>query len=147
MKMLFILILIASMPFFSNGQSCDKSLPASCSKTSCGPEGTKKGEAAVIGSMRTDLQSVVARMSKSSLVFSKEVSEMEIEKGTSDDESLFFISQAVNVIRFELVNKIESSKLISSLKEYQPARFSTKQQMVSALKKEIQLLTIQAEKL
>lgn len=72
---------------------------------------------------------------------------MEIEKGTSDDESLLFISQAVNAIRFELVNKIEPSKLIASLKDYQPARFSTKQQMVSALKKEIQMLTSQAEKL
>jgi hypothetical protein len=147
MKKLFILILIAGMPSFSNGQSCDKSLSSSCSKTSCGPEGTKKAEAAVIGSMRTDLQGVVTRMSKSSLSFSKEVSEMEIEKGTSDDESLLFISQAVNAIRFELMNKIDPSKLIASLKEYQPARFSTKQQMVSALKKEIQMLTSQAEKL
>jgi hypothetical protein len=147
MKKLFILILIAGIPFFSNGQSCDKAASTSCSKTSCGPEGTKKDEAAIIGSMRSDLQEVVIKMSKSSLSFDKRVSEMKIEKGSTDDESLLFISQAVNAIRFELLNKIEKSKLIASLKDYQPSGFTTKQQMVSALKKEILTLTSQAERL
>ena len=48
MKKLFILILLAGIPFLSSAQSCDKTAAASCDKTSCGPEGTKKGEAKVI---------------------------------------------------------------------------------------------------
>lgn len=147
MKKLCILILIAGIPLFSNGQSCDKAASQSCSKTSCGPEGTKKEEAAIIGLMRSDLQDVVTKMARSSLSFDKQVSEMKIEKGSTDDESLLYISQAVNAIRFELLNRIEKSKLIASLKDYQPSRFSTKQQMVTALKKEIEMLTSQAEKL
>jgi hypothetical protein len=86
-------------------------------------------------------------MSKSSLSFDKRIAEMKIEKGTSDDESLFFISQAANSIRHEFVSKIESSKLVVPLREYEPLAVSTKQQMVSALKKEIQILTSQAERL
>jgi hypothetical protein len=147
MKKLLILLFIVSAPFFVNAQSCDKSAASSCAQTSCGPEGTKKAEAAVISKMRSDLQTVIARMSKSTLAFDKTVSDLEITKGTSDDESLLFISQAANSIRHEFVSKIESTKLIASLRQYQPSDFSNKQQMVSALKKEIQILSNQAEKL
>jgi hypothetical protein len=144
MKKLFILILVSGVSFYSWAQSCD---PAACEKKSCGPEGTKKAEAAVITTMRSDLQTVITKMSKSSFAFDKQVAEMKLEKGASDDESLLFISQAATALRYELLNKIESSKLIASLKNYKPGTFSTKQQMVSALKKEIQILATQAEKL
>jgi hypothetical protein len=97
--------------------------------------------------MRSDLQTVINKMSQSTLAFDKHVSDLKISKGSSDDESLLFISQAVNSVRYEFLSKVESSKLIASLKQYQPSNFSTKQQMVSALKKEIQTLTTQAEKL
>lgn len=147
MKKLCIIILIAGIPLVTNGQSCDKAASQSCSKTSCGPEGTKKEEAVVIGLMRSDLQKVVIKMSKSELSFDKQVSEMKIEKGSTDDESLLYISQAVTAIRFELLNKVDKTKLVASLKDYQPSRFSTKQQMVTALKKEIEMLTSQVEKL
>jgi hypothetical protein len=139
MKKFFILVALTGISFLSAAQACDK--------TACGPEGTKKEEAVAITTLRTDLQSVISRMSQSSLSFDKGISEMKITKGASDDESLLFISQAVTSVRYELLNKLESSKLISSLKEYKPAPFSTKQQMVSGLKKEIQLLASQAEKL
>jgi hypothetical protein len=143
MKTLFILVLFAGASLCSQAQSCTPS----CEKKSCGPEGTKKEEAAVISTMRSELQTVITRMSKSSLSFDKRIAEMKIEKGTSDDESLFFISQAANSIRHEFVSKIESSKLVVPLREYEPLAVSTKQQMVSALKKEIQILTSQAERL
>lgn len=147
MKKLFILILIAAVPFISSAQSCAKTEGASCDKTSCGPEGTKKGEAKVITTLRTDLQSVINKMSQSSVAFDKQVAEMKVEQGNNDDESLLFISQAVNSVRYEILNKIESSKLVASLRNYKPGSFSTKQQMVSALKKEIEMLANQAEKL
>ena len=148
MKKLFILILIAAIPYFSSAQSCTKpDGGSSCDKTSCGPGGTKKGEAKVITTLRSDLQSVINKMSTSSVAFDKQVAEMKLEQGASDDESLLFISQAVNSIRYEFTSKLDQSKLISSLKEYKPKSFSTKQQMVSALKKEIDMLADQAEKL
>jgi hypothetical protein len=147
MKKLLILMLIAGMPFFASAQSCSKAATASCDKTSCGPEGTKKGEAKVISSLRTDLQSVINKMSKSSLAFDKAIAEMTLAQGENDDESLLFISQAATSVRYELLNKIQSAKLIASLKDYKPSVFSSKQQMVSALKKEIEILASQAEKL
>jgi hypothetical protein len=148
MKKIFILILIAAIPYVSSAQSCTKADGgASCDKTSCGPGGTKNGEAKVITTLRTDLQSVINKMSLSSVAFDKQVSEMKVEQGTNDDESLLFISQAVNTIRYEILSKVESAKLVASLREYKPASFSTKQQMVFALKKEIGVLSRQAEKL
>lgn len=143
MKKLFVLILVAVSCFTAYSQSCAQT----CEKTSCGPEGTKKEEAAVIKTMRNDLQTVIAKMSKSSLAFDSQVKDLTIEQGASDDESLLFISQAATSIRFELLNKLESSKLVTSLKDYRPGTSSTKQQMVANLKKEIQLLAAQVEKL
>lgn len=143
MKKLIVLIVLALSSFASYSQSCAQS----CEKKSCGPEGTKKDEAAVITTMRSDLQTVIAKMSKSSVAFDDQLKDMTIEKGASDDESLLFISQVAASIRYELLNKVESSKLVASLKEFKPAASSSKQQMVANLKKEIQLLATQAEKL
>jgi hypothetical protein len=143
MKKLFILIVIASASHVTYGQSCTPS----CEKKSCGPEGTKREEAAVISSMRTDVQTVLEKMAKSPISFDRQIAAMKIEKGQSDDESLLFLSQAVTAIRYELLNKIESSKLIAALREYKPSGYSTKQQMVMSLRKEIQMIASQAEKL
>src|SRR5688572_5614661 len=123
MKKLLILFVIAGASHFTYAQSCS---PAACEKKSCGPEGTKKEEAAVITSMRSDVQSVIEKMSKSPISFDRQIAAMKIEKGQSDDESLLFLSQAVTAIRYELVSKIESSKLIGALKEYKPNGYATK---------------------
>ena len=144
MKKLFVLILFTLVLQFAWAQSCD---PKSCEKKSCGPEGTKKEEAAVITTMRTDVETVLAKMSQSKVSFDRQVAEMKIEKGQSDDESLLYISQAVTTIRYELMAKLETSKQIGALKNYKPASSASKQQMVASLKKEIQVLTSQAENL
>lgn len=81
------------------------------------------------------------------MAFDKQLKEMSIEKGASDDESLFYISQAATSVRYELLSKIESSNQVASLKDFKPSPSSTKQQMVANLKKEIQLLATQADKL
>jgi hypothetical protein len=143
MKKLLILFLIAMAPQFIAAQSCAQT----CDKKSCGPEGTKKEEAAVIKTMRTELQTVVAKMSKSTLAFDNQFKDMTIEKGESDDESLLYLSQAATSIRYELLNKVDRSKQVAALKEFKPGAPSNKQQMVANLRKEIQALTTQAEKL
>jgi hypothetical protein len=142
MKKLIALIIITVSSYATYAQ-CEKT----CDKKSCGPEGTKKEEAAVIGTMRNDLQTVIEKMSKSSLAIDAQLKGMTIEKGTNDDESLLYISQAAASIRYELLSKIESSKVVASLKDYKPSASSSKQQMVANLRKEIQLLAAQAEKL
>jgi hypothetical protein len=141
MKKLFILLIFIGMAFLSLAQS------ESCAKSSCGPEGTKKNEAAAITTMRDDLQTVITKLAKSGISIDKEVSQMQITKGTSDDESLLFISQAALTVRHELINKVDPSRLITSLREYKPGNFSTKQQMFLGLKKEIEILATQAEAL
>jgi hypothetical protein len=143
MKKLFILMLLLGASYLSQAQETKPG----CDKTSCGPEGTKKAEAVVITAMRNDLQAVIAKMSKSAVSFDKDVVEMEITKGGTDDECLLYISQAASAVRFELVNKVDPSKLNASLKNYKPGNFPNKQKMVSGLKKEIELLTAQVQKL
>lgn len=148
MKKLLILVVVAIAPYFVAAQSCTPSCDKTCDKkSSCGPEGTKTEEAAVITTMRTDLQTVITKMSKSSLSFDQRVKGMKIEKGTTDDESLLFLSQAATTIRFELLNKIESARMTASLKDFKSGTAVTKQQMVANLKKEIQVLATQAENL
>lgn len=143
MKNILILIILGVSFYTASAQSCAQT----CEKKSCGPEGTKKEEAAVITTMRNDLQTVLAKISKSPVAFDKEIKELTIERGASDDESLLFISQVATSIRYEFLNKVETSKLVPSLKDYKPAASTTKQKMVASLKKEIQLLAAQAEKL
>jgi len=143
MKKLLTLTILIMSAYVTSAQSCAQT----CDKKSCGPEGTKKEEAAVISTMRSDLQTVITKMSNSSWSFDKQVKEMSIEKGVSDDESLFYISQAATSVRYELLNKVEPSKVVASLKDFKPSTSSTKQQMVANLKKEIQLLAVQADKL
>ena len=143
MKKLYAFVILAVSFYASHGQSCAQT----CDKKSCGPEGTKKEEAAVITTMRNELQAVITKMSKSSLIFDGQFKGMTIEKGATDDESLLYISLAATSIRYELLDKIESSKLVVSLKNFKPSAISSKQQMVSILKKEIQLLATQAEQL
>ena len=143
MKKLLILAILTMSAYVTSAQSCAQT----CDKKSCGPEGTKKEEAAVITTMRSDLQTVITKMSHSPWAFDRQVKEMSIEKGASDDESLLYISQAATSIRYELLSKVEPSKVVASLKDFKPSASSTKQQMVANLKKEIQLLTVQAEKL
>ena len=143
MKKLLILTFLTMSAYVTSAQSC----APTCDKKSCGPEGTKKEEASVITTMRSDLQTVITKMSNSSWSFDKQVKEMSIEKGANDDESLFYISQAATSIRYELLSKVETSKVTASLKDFKPSASSTKQQMVANLKKEIQLLAVQANKL
>ena len=144
MKKLIGMIAIIALPYFSFSQSCQ---PQSCDKKACGPEGTKKAEAAVITTMRSELQTVIVKMSKSSLSFDEQIAGMTIEQGGTDDESLLFLSQAVNSIRYEFLNKVDASKQIAALKEYKPESLSSKQKMVANLKKEIKTLAAQAERL
>jgi hypothetical protein len=143
MKKIIALLILSVSSYAMSAQSCAQS----CDKKSCGPEGTKKEEAAVIKTMRTDLQMVVAKMAKSNLAFDSQIKDLTIEKGDNDDESLLFLSQAATTIRYELLNKLERSNLVASLKEFKPGAASSKQQMVANLKKEIQVLATQAEKL
>ena len=143
MKKLLIFIALAVSSYLVSAQSCSQT----CDKKSCGPEGTKKEEAAVITTMRSDLQTVITKISKSSLSIDPQIKEMTIEKGVSEDESLLFISNAATTLRYELLNKVQSAKIVASLKEYKPAPSFNKQQMVANLKKEIQVLATQAEKL
>jgi len=144
MKKLIMLVILSIAFYASYAQSCSQTCDK---KSSCGPEGTKKEEAAVISTMRTDLQTVITKMSKSPVAFDNQLKDITIEKGTSDDESLLYISQVATSIRYEFLSKLESSKLVASLKDYKPSASSTKQQMVANLKKEIQLLAAQAERL
>jgi hypothetical protein len=144
MKKLFMLLTFVGVSFLSFAQTGDK--PA-CDKTSCGPEGTKTAEAKSITTLRSDLETVITKMAKSTVPFDKNVSSMKITKGSTDDECLLYISQAATSVRHELVSKLEPSKLIPSLKKYEPIIASNKQQMMASLKKEIEVLADQADKL
>jgi hypothetical protein len=162
MKKLIILILVAFSSYATYAQCektcvkicdrpcdkpCDRPCDKPCDKTACRMEGASKAEAAAITTMRNDLQTVITKMSKSSLTIDRQLKDMTIEKGASDDESLLYISQAAASIRYELLRRIEPAQLVASLKDYKHSASLTNQQTVADLKEEIQLLAAQAEKL
>lgn len=154
MKKLIALIILAVSSYATYAQSCTPSCPSpcppsctqTCDKKLCTADASNKEEAAIT-IMRNDLQTVITKMSRSSLAIADQLKDMTIEKGTSDDESLLRISQAAASVRYQLLSKMESSKLVASLKDYKASEASTKQQMVANLQEEIQLLAAQAEKL
>jgi hypothetical protein len=163
MRKFIILITLAVSTYATYAQSCTKSCTPSCAepctktcnerctktcdKQVCEKERSKTAEAALISSMRSDLQTVIEKASKSSVAFDSQLKEATIEEGTNDEESLLYISRVAASIRSEFLNKVESTKLMASLKDYTPSPYSTKQQMVANLKQEIQLLATQAENL
>lgn len=155
MKRLLVLIVTVCSSLYSVAQSNDKSpccdpsccVKPSCDKTSCGPAGTKTAEARTITNLREELETVISKMAMSSTAFDRNIAAMKVAKGSTDDESLLLISQAVAAVRNEMVNKVDRSKLVASLMTYEPAVPSTKQQLVASLKKEIESLTSQVEKL
>ena len=118
----------------------------SCSPKSCGPENTKTAEAKVITNMRNDLQTAIGALDKTDVDLSEQLTNRQIAKGSSDDESLLIIYQTVISVRSELTSKIESEKILPALKEpLMPT--SNKQQLVANLKTEIKLLAEQASQL
>jgi hypothetical protein len=155
MKKLIALIIFAASSYVTYAQSCPPSCPSPCppsckpvcDKKLCRAEEAKKEGTASIATMRNDLQAVIAKISGSSLAIDRQVKDLTIEEGTSDDESLVNISKAAASVRRELLSKMESSKLVASLKDYQPSLSATKQEMVANLKKEIELLAVQADQL
>jgi hypothetical protein len=139
MKKLIMFIILAMAAYASSAQSCD---PGCCKKT-CEPDGAKK-ETASISKLRSDLQTVITKMSKSSLAFDKRVTDLTVKNCVCDEAGLCYLSKIVTSIRHELVEKIEPSKLVVSLKECDHAS-QPEQQTLASLKKEVQLLTAQAD--
>ena len=143
MKKIIFTSIVLLAPYWAFSQDCIGS--KICDISCCGPEGTKTAEAAVITDMRAHLVSVIQKMSTSSISFDSQVAGMIIAKGTSDYESLLFISQAVSMVKSELKSKLSANSLQPALSSYKPERATTKQQMVANLKKEIQWLVSQVQ--
>jgi hypothetical protein len=118
---------------------------AGCNPSSCGPGDTKTAEAKVITSMRSDLQSVIDKMAKSGKGFSQEVTNLQIEAGATDDESLLLIYQSAAFIKTELAAKLRTDELLPRETTTKPA--ANKQQLVASLQKEIKALITQVDKL
>ena len=116
-----------------------------CNPSSCGPGDTKTGEAKVITSMRSDLQSVIDKMAKSGKGFSQDVTNLQIEAGANDDESLLLIYQSATFIKTELASKLQADELLLTETTMKPA--TNKQQLVASLQKEIKALITQVDKL
>ncbi len=143
-KLMIVLLMVISVGAVA--QNTNSAKPG-CDKTSCGPEGTKKGEAVAITSLRTDLEGIKSRMAKTNVVFSKELLESPITKGSTDDESLLYLLQTVNAVRQELTVKLDRARLSADFVSNSPVSFSTKQQLMVALKKEVQLINEQLDQL
>jgi hypothetical protein len=141
MKKFIMLVILAVAAYASPAQSCD---PACCKKT-CEPDRAKK-ETASISTLRSDLQMVINKMSKSSLAFDKRVTGLTVKNCVCDEEGLRYLSTIATSIRRELMKKIESSSLVGSWKAGDLAP-QPEQQTLASLNKEVQLLTAQADML
>lgn len=149
MKKLFVLVALSAVSYLTQAQTpaCDpsacKDKPA-CEKPACCEKScSAKSGSASINAMRSDLQTVIAKMSKSSVSFNDEVVSMEI----ADEACIVKLCKAASTVRNELVTKVDPSKLNASLKNYKPGKSSNERKMASGLKKEIELLTAQVEML
>ena len=139
-KMLILLVLVLNAAGAHSQIGAPK---PGCDKTACGPEGTKKGEAVAITTLRSDLQKVMTSMAQSGVGFDKELVEATIAAGATDEESLLFISQVATAIRQEMIERIKPSALTAELKSYRPALATNRQQLMLALRQEVQLLSNQ----
>jgi hypothetical protein len=143
----YIAIAIWVALFFNAATLVAQEKKQGCNPSSCGPGDTKTGEAKVITSMRSDLQSVIDKMAKSDKGFSQNVTGLQIESGANDDESLLFIYQSASLVRTELITKLQADQVLPVLKETSIQPSANKQQLVASLQKEIKLLVTQADKL
>lgn len=143
-KLVIVMLMVLSLGSYA--QSSANAKPG-CDKTSCGPEGTKKGEAVAITNLRTDLEGIKLRMAKTGVSFNKELLETPIAKGSTDDESLLYLLQTVSVMRQELTTKLDRTRLSTDFVSNSPVAFSSKQQLMVALKKEVQLINEQLDQL
>ena len=128
-------IIVAVSAYASHAQSC---VPGCCKKT-CE---AAKTETASVSSLRSDLQTVITKMSQSSWGFDKQVTDLTLKNCVCDAEGLRYLSTVATTVRRAFVEKIEPSKLVASLKDQaSPSSHET----LAGLQKEIQLLTAQAD--
>jgi hypothetical protein len=139
MKKLIMLVVLAVAAYASYAQTCN---PLCCKKT-CEADKAKK-ETASISTMRSDLQTVITKMSRSSMAFDKQLTDLTVKNCVCDEEGLRYLSTVATSIRREFVQKVDPSKLVASLKEHGRASLP-EQQTLAGLKKEIQLLSAQAD--
>lgn len=121
--------------------------PPVCKPSSCGPGNTKTEEAAVITDLRKEVEFVMAKMAESKIAFDKDVTGFQIPKGSSDEESLLFLSQTLGMLRGEMRFKIPSEKVSADFINYNPKPVKSKQELLVNLKKETALLKAQVQKL
>lgn len=136
-------IIVAAILVLGIANSISAQSKPGCDPKSCGPDNTKVAEARVITDLRAKLQASIVALGKSSLSFSPELVKFTIPKGTSDDESLLFITQAAAKVKAELLARVPSNKITTELRELQEPLASNKQQMLLHLKKEIEILSAQ----
>ncbi len=86
-------------------------------------------------------------MAKSDKGFSQDVTGLQLEAGTNDDESLLFIYQSATLVRTELTTKLQADQLLPVMKEISMKPSANKQQLVASLQKEIKALSTQVDKL
>ena len=141
----YIVIAISVTVLFNAATLVAQEKKPGCNPSSCGPGDTKTGEAKVITSMRSDLQSVIDKMAKSGKGFSQDVTNLQIEAGANDDESLLLIYQSATFIKTELASKLQADELLLTETTMKPA--TNKQQLVASLQKEIKALITQVDKL
>jgi hypothetical protein len=139
MKKLIMFVILAVAAYASPAQSCD---PTCCKKT-CEPDHAKK-ETASISTLRSDLQTVIIKMGKSSLDFDKQVTDLTVKNCVCNEEGLRYLSTVASSIRHEFVAKIAPAKLVASLKEGGHAS-QPQAQTLASLNKEVQLLAAQAD--
>ena len=137
-----ILLLISAVAY---AQSC---APSSCAATTaCGPGNTKKGEAKAITELRSSLQEIINGYSASRYAENSTLSNIKLEAGASDDESLLYLVQVSNALRSELATKLPQDVVHKDIKDYQAKPALNKQQLVSVLKTDIKLFRDQIAKL
>jgi hypothetical protein len=136
-----ILIPMTILSIFSLGQIMAQSKEA-CKPEACGPEGTKKSEAKAITNLRIDLSHLIEHLSGTDTNYKGQLSDLKIDPGNSDEESLIILYGASLELTQIVVGHTSNEKLIPDLKTT-PKQPKNVQQMMASARKQVNLLAMQ----
>lgn len=152
-KMIMITLFLLGSGLIAQGQTSSKSCcsdnteKSGCSPSACGPHGTKTEESVAVTKLRSDLQSNIDLIQKTSFDLSKSFKGYKLPVGKNEEESLLIIMRTIYALKAEIIEKSDSDKIVPGFKAKSETLPSTKREMMVYLIKETNLIGQQIQQL
>ena len=139
-------IIVLSMMLLS-GTAVVAQTGASCQPTSCGPNGTKKTEAAVITKLRSEILALQGDIQKKELKVKFEMATEQELKKASDGESLLVMASHLWQLHVALSNAIPTNHVDEDFQNLKFNLRSSGAQLVSDLAQNLRIMKKQVHSL